>query len=57
MSSYIKFKERGIVVSEKDCDCDCDCGIYYGYFWKDGIERKGMYCKECHQLLDYIPQY
>lgn len=39
------------------CECDCDCGVNISYFKHHGVERKGMYCKECHQLLDYIPQY
>ena len=38
-------------------ECECDEGISYGYFTHQGIERKGMYCKKCGQLLDYIPQY
>lgn len=38
-------------------ECDCDGGVRYGYFTHNGVERKGMYCKECGQLLDYIPQY
>ena len=32
-------------------------GIRYGYFTLRGIERKGIYCKNCNELLDYIPQY
>lgn len=38
-------------------ECDCNVDIVYGYFFKNNIKRKGMYCKKCHQLLDYIPQY
>ena len=38
-------------------ECDCDGAIYYGYFTHHGVERKGMYCKKCRTLLDYIPQY
>lgn len=37
--------------------CDCNDDVRYGYFMMEGIERKGMYCKKCGELLDYIPQY
>ncbi len=37
--------------------CPHNGETYYGYFMKHEIGRKGMYCKDCHQLLDYIPQY
>lgn len=44
-------------MKKKQKDCNHNGEIYYGYFKKEGIERKGMYCKECNYLLDYIPQY
>ena len=37
--------------------CPHEGDIFYGYFMKDGIERRGQYCDDCRQLLDYIPQY
>lgn len=45
------------MTKENEHNCLGDEGVYYAYFMKDGIERKGMYCKECKVLLDYIPQY
>lgn len=42
-------------MSRKGCEHNGE--IYYGYFKKRGIGRKGMYCKDCRQLLDYYPQY
>lgn len=42
------------------CDCDLsndDFYVIYDYFMMQGIERKGMFCNKCGELLDYIPQY
>ena len=41
-----------------DCEHDCiDDDVIIGYFRHHGIERKGMYCNICNELLDYYPQY
>ncbi len=37
--------------------CNCNVDTYYTYFMKNGIQRKGVKCAKCHELLDYIPQY
>ncbi len=37
--------------------CPHEGDTFYRYFTKQGTERKGQYCEDCHQLLDYIPQY
>ena len=38
-------------------ECDCDGKTFIGHFWLNEVERKGMYCEKCGNLLDYIPQY
>jgi nitrate/TMAO reductase-like tetraheme cytochrome c subunit len=38
-------------------ECPHDGEVYERYFMKNKIERKGQYCKDCHKLLDYTPQY
>jgi hypothetical protein len=37
--------------------CEHDNEGVINHFKLDGIERKGLYCKECHELWDYMPQY
>ena len=42
------------------CDCDLSNDNFSpieNYFMKQGIERKGLFCNLCGELLDYIPQY
>lgn len=62
-----KSKEEGVVGEKslvpcsqslnKKKKCSHDYEMYSKYFKKQGIERKGIYCKNCNKLIYYFPQY
>ena len=37
--------------------CEHNNEGYEKTFRKNGIDRIGLYCGECHKLWDYYPQY
>ena len=54
MSIFKNFSEEYIAEISA---CPHDGAIYHNYFFKDEIERKGIYCSICKELMDYRPQY